>query len=219
MSYFFKIIIIILLVGIFGGIINYLLNGMKTEKKYVSIFDVELLKCIFVGMGASLLVPLFLNMISSDIIKQAETNDYMLLVFIGFCLIASISSKSFINSISEKILKELGDKVNKIEEDVKPIIQSSLEPDNDTRKNMKGTYDSLDNLEISILKSLENSKYVYRTINGIVKELQENNERIKSNIEKLINKGLIKYKSIKNKNMYYITVKGKECIAHEGIED
>ncbi|GMQ62670.1 YEATS-associated helix-containing protein [Vallitalea maricola] len=220
MNHFVKIIIIILIVGIFGGITNYLLNGIKTEKKYVLKFDIELLKSIFAGIGASLLVPLFLNMISSDIIEQSKTNEYMLLVFIGFCLIASISSKAFIKSISDKILKEIGDRVNRVEEEVAPIVENSVEPDNiESRKRMRGNNDFLDNVEISILISFENSKYIYRSINGIVNELKVDNDKIEHYIESLINRRLIKTKSIKDKDMYYITAKGKEYIGFQNNND
>lgn len=208
MNYFIKIIIIMLLVGMFGGIVNYLLKGSKKDD---AMLCRDLVKSIFVGIGASFLVPLFLNMISSDIIEQAKTNDQMLLVFIGFCLIASVSSKSFINSMSDKILKELSNKINDVEENIKPIIHNSYEPISDYNK-MRGIYDLLESTEIKILESIENSKYVYRTINALVKELQEEEETVRSNIQSLIEKGLIKSKLIKNTDMYYITMKGKDMI-------
>lgn len=86
--------------GILGGTINHFISDQSSGNK-------SILKCIIIGMGASFLVPLFLNMISSSLIKDSHTQPELLLVIVGFCLVASISSKSFISNISVRLLREL----------------------------------------------------------------------------------------------------------------
>lgn len=61
------------------------------------------------GIGAALLVPLFLRTVSSELLSQVLAPDAKgenLIVFGGFCLLASISSRKFIESLSEKVLRE-----------------------------------------------------------------------------------------------------------------
>lgn len=95
------LIAIMIVIGAFGGFLNYLFNFDTTEndqKKNVIIY-----KYILLGIGAALLVPVFLKMISSNLTSSKDNNDY--LIFAGFCLIAAIFSKRFITTIGEKILE------------------------------------------------------------------------------------------------------------------
>jgi len=62
--------------GVFGGIVNFLTR--KADPK-----DNTPARCIIVGMGASFLVPLFLNMISSDLLRSSSDDCRKLLVLTG----------------------------------------------------------------------------------------------------------------------------------------
>lgn len=95
-------IIVMILAGIYGGIINYFLEIEKEQVK----FRLSIWQTIIIGMGASFLIPLFLAMISSDLINLKQLEFSKILIFFGFCLIAAISSRRFILTISERILKE-----------------------------------------------------------------------------------------------------------------
>jgi hypothetical protein len=95
------LIVIMIVIGAFGGLLNYLFNfdtAENDQKKNVIMF-----KYILLGIGAALLVPVFLKMISSNLTSSQDNNDY--LIFAGFCLIAAIFSKRFITTIGEKILE------------------------------------------------------------------------------------------------------------------
>jgi len=95
------LIAIMIFVGAFGGLLNYLFNfdtAENDQKKNIIIF-----KYILLGIGAALLVPVFLKMISSNLASSKDNNDY--LIFAGFCLIAAIFSRRFITTIGEKILE------------------------------------------------------------------------------------------------------------------
>jgi len=99
----FTLVVIMIISGAFGGYLNYLhcfdMNAEDQNKR-------KTLKYILLGIGATFLVPTFLNMIRSDLIKETEpfdNNNY--LIFTGFCLIASIFSRRFITTIGEKILE------------------------------------------------------------------------------------------------------------------
>jgi len=92
-----------LVMGLLGGTINHLLTKDVRGETYLG-------RCLLVGLGASLLAPLFLKVISSNLLTQQNPPDYLqYLYFGGFCLIASISSKAFIKTLSDRILKEAED--------------------------------------------------------------------------------------------------------------
>ena len=102
------LILVMLGAGILGGAINHFLTQESTPT-IRSFMGRDLL----VGLGASFMVPLFLNMISSDLIqlilgsKDRPPEPYKILVFSGFCLIAAISSRAFIRTLSDRILNEV----------------------------------------------------------------------------------------------------------------
>jgi len=61
------------------------------------------------GIGAALLVPLFLRTVSSNLLPailggRAAPDD--LFVFAGFCLLAAIASRRFIEALSDRLLRE-----------------------------------------------------------------------------------------------------------------
>ncbi len=102
--------------GIVGGIISYIL----------SMNDEDGRKCIhhiILGIGASFLVPLFLSLTSSNLIARIEYERRLIWVFVGFCLVAAISSVKFISSISSRVMKKqmesMEGQVRKIEESKK----------------------------------------------------------------------------------------------------
>ncbi len=102
--------------GIVGGYISYIL-GMKDEDGRRCSHHIVL------GIGASFLVPLFLSLTSSDLIARIEYERRLIWVFVGFCLVAAISSVKFITSISSRVLKKqmetMEGQVKKIEESKK----------------------------------------------------------------------------------------------------
>jgi len=101
--------------GIFGGIISYFLDQDSSESN-VKIRHNSLLKSVIIGVGASFLVPLFLAIISSDLLKLDKFDPSKILVFFGFCLIAAISSRKFIVTLSERVLKEAREAKQKVKQ-------------------------------------------------------------------------------------------------------
>lgn len=126
-----KLVLIAILAGFCGGIGNYLRHRqaqleegselplkVKTanlgeemyEEIYQAHYKIEAFSFISLGIIASLMVPLFLHMIGSDIVKppddakSVQVFNGSILVFTGFCLVASLSSKRFISEVAEKAL-------------------------------------------------------------------------------------------------------------------
>lgn len=116
------IIVLILIMagaGAFGGYLNFLHNFDTTEKEGGKVTRK---KYVLLGIGASFLVPAFLQMISSTLTQSSKSTDY--LIFAGFCLTASIFSRRFITTIGEKIL-EAAKKAERVSEENKKAIAST----------------------------------------------------------------------------------------------
>ncbi|MEO9802243.1 MAG: YEATS-associated helix-containing protein [Reichenbachiella sp.] len=117
------LISIIAVVGAFGGLLNYLHNFDTVENDQKNKYAKY--RYIFLGIGAAILVPLFLKMISSNLIEDTpEYNNSNYLIFAGFCLITAIFSRRFINTLGEKIL-EAAKNAEKTSKDTKAQIESA----------------------------------------------------------------------------------------------
>src|SRR5437764_7659640 len=94
--YILILILIMVGAGLLGGAVNYFLSQeIDPNQKYFG-------RSLWLGLAASFMVPLFLNMISSNLIDSIRGNaatpgdKSKLLVFAGFCIVAALSSRSFI---------------------------------------------------------------------------------------------------------------------------
>lgn len=109
------IISIIIVSGFIGGSADYLKQKHKDtvtgrEKRKIYLYR------ILLGIIASCMVPLFLHLITSDLLTRATTEFNSLLIFMGFCLIASVSSNTFIQSMTKTTIKQLDDKIKDMNE-------------------------------------------------------------------------------------------------------
>mgnify|MGYP001590195545 CR=1 FL=1 len=114
-SYIFILIAIILIFGALGGWVSYLLNEQEPTNNSAGNNSANpngnkgrwgsWIKPVIIGIAAAFLVPLFLQTISSQLLRDGYSNYLYLLVFAGFCLVAAISSKAFITTLSDKILQ------------------------------------------------------------------------------------------------------------------
>lgn len=116
---FWTIIAIIIASGIIGGCVNYYYNLKKDSENE----DVNTLtRSIIVGIGASIIVPIFLEITQSRILEGLKShiiNDYIL--FISFCVLAGITSTRFISSVSDSVLSRIG----KVEDAAKDAKQKT----------------------------------------------------------------------------------------------
>jgi hypothetical protein len=132
---------IMLCSGAFGGYLNYLHNfdtiGNENKDNRIK------LKYVLLGIGSSFLVPAFLKMIASDLIKDTEQYDNIsYLIFTGFCLIAAIFSRRFINTIGEKIL-EAAKQAEKTSNETKQQIKS-------TQQELTNTQERIEDVKLAV---------------------------------------------------------------------
>lgn len=125
------------------------------------------LKYILLGIGAALLVPAFLKMISSNLVSSQDNNDY--LIFAGFCLIASIFSRRFITTIGERIL-EAAKKAEKTAQESKQKIEN-------TQLELSSARERIEDVKLAVdLKNSENTvtECTNNTQKDILLELADN---------------------------------------------
>ena len=101
-SYMLLLLGIMLCAGILGGAANYFMSD-----KSGATSGKELLKYAVLGIVAALTVPLFLNMISSDLLVAAKARPVDLFVFAAFCLLFVLFSRRFVESASARLLQQL----------------------------------------------------------------------------------------------------------------
>lgn len=98
-----RVIVIMTAAGVLGGIVNLALNEPSRKDWYWSIIA---------GIGASLLIPLFLRTVSSELLSNvlklpSGTLSEDHLVLFSFSLLAALSSRAFIQSLTDNVLKNL----------------------------------------------------------------------------------------------------------------
>ena len=89
-SYMLVVLLIMVAAGILGGIANYYLSERQNDSGRG-----DWGKFLILGVIAALTVPLFLNMISSNLLEAARTRTVDFFVFAGFCLIYVVVSRRF----------------------------------------------------------------------------------------------------------------------------
>lgn len=227
-GFFFTVIGVIVGAGTLGGAINYLLLP-KSELEATSKT-----KSVALGIGASFLVPLFLNMISSNLLDSIRTTPgeiVKILVFAGFCLIAAISSTAFIKGISDRILKEAQEakavakaaetRASEVQAAVDPIIEKETEQEDasggPSLTTVKATQPNLDPKEKSLLEKLANGRWTLRTRTGLAKETGLPKNEVDELVEGLKEQGFVNTQTIlksgKPRKRWYITNEGRKAIA------
>lgn len=107
--------------GLVGGAINCLISSKDEDAG-----GPKWLKSTVLGIGASFLMPLFLNTISSTLVPNildGEGDSGDVFVFAGFCLLAAISSRAFIETLADKVLREAKEATHQARETRKEVSE------------------------------------------------------------------------------------------------
>ena len=122
--------VLMVVCGCFGGVVR---NAYEKSQLYK-------LDSILLGVLASLLCPLFLKTISSDLLtklfdKKITDYTYDLFLLSSIFLLAAFYSKSFIDSVRSKFMKDLDNVRHQTEENTYSIIKKSyLNLNNDEKE-------------------------------------------------------------------------------------
>jgi hypothetical protein len=224
-KYMLLLIVVMVFAGLFGGLINFFITKADDAE------NSNLARSLVVGTGASFLVPLFLNMIASSLVEATRGDSYKVLVFAGFCLVASISSGSFIRTLSDRVLNEAKaakkvateakieaqqakGEIQEVQAAIDPIVEKGTEPETvPERDSTLRNAGAVVTPEEKILEAVAHNKYAYRTLKGIAKEVGVDHGEIITQLNELVERGLLGEKKGKQGNrLWFMTEKGLETL-------
>lgn len=147
-----------------------------------------------------------------------------LFVLAGFCLVAAVSSRAFIRTISDKVLQEVRNIKKKADEaqveaaDAKATVAPFIEMEINDNLNKKDSeqlsviesQNELDEDEKSVLKAFLNSGYTMRSLSGVAKDTSLDKSRINVLFGTLIQKGYIQQRDSDKGPKWYLSAIGRE---------
>lgn len=211
-SYSSTFLILVLGIMVISGILAGLTNYFFSENQKPQVLQAILGRCLL-GIAAALTVPLFLNIISSNLLATAQKNPTNLLVFNGICLIFAFVLCRF----KEIIFVKQSRKTEKDKKDNTIIIPIKTDYGFETsqreflrdKKNRTGMSAS----ELKILGSIANKKHAHTSLVDLLKDPELINEKINETLSSLMAKGFVEQRlSQENRLLLYLTPKGHRIL-------
>jgi hypothetical protein len=215
-NYMLVILGVMMAMGMLGGIANYYMS-----ERQASGTRNDVLKYVVLGVVAALSVPLFLNMISSNLLDAARAKPADLFVFAGFCLIFVIMSRRFFENVANKLFQQLDQvkqevgqlkEVNQVRDAIQ-IEEALVEPAAAEPAAIKNDLSKLGYNDVEIMRAITEGNFVYGNVSGIASETSLSKELVSVRLTLLKSMGLIELK-INEKNVLHWTLaqKGKQFL-------
>jgi DNA-binding MarR family transcriptional regulator len=216
----FLVIAVIAGAGVFGGFVNYYLSNPDDVPAPSKI------RSVLAGIAASFLVPLFLNMISSNLIELIKAGEtWRLLVLLGFCLLAAVSSTAFIRTLSDRVLSEVKNAkraaqsaqadVKAVQEEIKPILIKETESDDITAAISLGP-EMLPN-EKKVLLALAEGPYALRSRTGLAAQVHVDANDVGTLLSSLAERGLVGSRPHGQGVRWFITEQGRSYLTADAV--
>lgn len=213
-GYMLIILGIMVVAGILGGVANYFLSDRQGELSSRDGF-----KYATLGIIAALTVPLFLNMISSNLLEAARTRPVDFFVFAGFCLIYVVASRRVFENAANKLLSQL----DQVKRDVNHLKQQKREAPPpvvfreepapaaaEPAAKAEPVKESLSYNDVEILRAIAEENYVYGNLVGLTDKTGLSRDLVSNRLTVLKNLGIIETRiSDKNVLHWYVSPKGK----------
>lgn len=220
-GYMLVILLIMIAAGILGGVANYFLSERGGNLPARGDWS----KYPILGVIAALTVPLFLNMISSNLLEAARTRPVDYFVFAGFCLIYVVASRRVFENMASKLLgqmdqmkRELVQMRQQRQEVSAPLLRDDGPVPIETPGPVPLTRpevvkESLSYNDIEILRALTEENYVYGNLVGLTDKTGLARELVSARLTVLKSLGIIETR-INDKNVLHWTVsaRGKQVL-------
>lgn len=213
-SHMLIILLIMIVAGILGGVANFFLSerqgdvsGRRDWGKYPVL-----------GVIAALTVPLFLNMISSNLLEAPRTRPVDFFVFAGFCLIYVVASRRLFENVANRLLGQM-DQMKREMTALKQVRQevsalaSVAEVAVAEAPRAEPARESLSYNDVEILRTLASEPYVYGNLAGLTEKTGLARELVSNRLTVLKNMGIIETR-INDKNIlhWFVSPKGKQLL-------
>ena len=217
-GYMLVILLIMVVAGLLGGVANYFLSDRQTD-----LGRQDWVKYPILGVIAALTVPLFLNMISSNLLEAARTRPVDFFVFAGFCLIYVVALRRPFENVANKLLTQM-DQIKRemsqmkqqrneappaaVREEIAPVVETP--PAAPKQEPVK---ESLSYNDIEILRALAEENYVYGNLVGLTDKTGLARDLVSTRLTVLKNLGIIETR-INDKNIlhWFVSPKGKQML-------
>lgn len=219
----FMLIILLIMVaaGLLGGVANYYLSergGNPPQRGDWRRYPI-------LGVVAALTVPLFLNMISSNLLEAARTRPADYFVFAGFCLIYVVGSRRVFENMAGKLASQM----DQMKREMLQIRQQQQEaPASVLRDESQAAMErfaapqqikpeaikeSLSYNDIEILRALVEESYVYGNLAGLTDKTGLAREFISARLTVLKSLGIIETR-INDKNVLHwsVSARGRQVL-------
>jgi hypothetical protein len=212
-SHMLYVLIIMLLAGILGGYANFFLrDGTGTTER------TDWIKYPVLGVVVALTAPLFLNMISSNLVDAARTRASDYLVLGGFCLVYVVASRRLVENAANRVLFQ----VEAVKRELArmrhfaPIAASPLQrpaeagPDAPTRN--EPPRETLTHADVELLRVIGEENFVYGNLAALSERTGVPRELVGQRLAILKSWGVIETR-ISDKNMYWtVAPKGRQML-------
>lgn len=215
-GYMLIILGIMVLAGILGGVANFFLSDRQGE-----LVPRDWIKYAILGVIAALTVPLFLNMISSNLLEAARTRPVDFFVFAGFCLIYVVASRRAFENAAHKLLSQL----DQIKRDVSHLKQQKHEasPSAPVKEEAPVAVEAaaksepakevLSYNDVEILRAIAEENYVYGNLAGLTDKTGLGRDLVSNRLTVLKSLGIIETRiSDKNVLHWYVSPRGKQML-------
>ena len=209
---YWLIILLIVITGLMSGFVNYLSINRDEDRNRRNLYYSILLSLI----GSSL-VPLFLELTNSKLLKECNECTVTYFVIGGYMLIASI--------FASRLIAQLGKKIFDINDVQNIIDRNQTEPESTTDLPQNDIDDIQSNIEKenksesfskeqaikdtnTLLANMQGSRFKYRTISGLAKTTQIDKDTVFTIIKTLELKSIVKERIRNGKSYYYLTKRG-----------
>tara|TARA_B110000858_G_scaffold195960_1_gene253578 strand:- start:30940 stop:31614 length:675 start_codon:yes stop_codon:yes gene_type:complete len=218
-GHFVSLVIIMLIVGAAGGVINYFTLGSKQPAENGFLW-----RCIMLGVLMTFLVPFILSIFGSTLIVDSEGYPANLLNYVAICLAVAIAPRFFLANVSSSVLSETratSDKVDmlqyqlkQLQEELLPLIDTETEDDSLTDGAMVSEPDpnELDTTSSRVLKTLGCGRFIYRSLPGLCREADTDESTMVKTLGFLTLKSLAGRIGGRKGVRWYITERGRKLV-------
>ena len=231
-GYMLVILLIMIAAGVLGGLANYFLSdrGDRGDRSSKAPVRGDFYKFPILGVIAALTVPLFLNMISSNLLEAARTRPVDYFVFAGFCLIYVVASRRVFENMASKLVgqmdqikREMVQMRHQRQEEFQEFAASTLREESLAPVEMLApspplnkpevVKESLSYNDIEILRALSEENYVYGNLVGLTDKTGLARELVSARLTVLKSLGIIETR-INDKNVlhWFVSARGKQML-------